>query len=82
MVIRVNLVQNEIKDLGQHILLNHEAPSVLKGRYVRQNISHEVKHRIRLKEVEHAEEVLNNGAFSLTFTDDVSLSRLHNGNVC
>ena len=82
MVICVCLVQNEINNLGQHILLNHKASAVLKGRHIRQNVSHKVKHRIRLKEVEHAQQVLNNGAFSLTFTDDMSLSLLYNGQIC
>ena len=82
MVICVCLVQNEIKNLGQHILLNHKASSILKGRHISQNVSHEVKHSIRLKEVEHAQQVLNNGAFSLTFTDDMPLSLLDNGQIC
>ena len=78
MIICICLVQNEIKNLGQHILLNHKASAVLKGRYIRQNVSDKVKHRICFKEVEHAQQVLNNGAFSLTFTNDMPLSLLDN----
>ena len=82
MIICIRFVQDKIKYLCQHILLNHKAAAILKCRYIRQNVSHEVKHRIRLEEVEHAKQVLNYGAFSLTFADDVPLPRLHNGQVC